>query len=178
MKTVYLAGPITGLTHEASLAWRTRLARAFADAGVKALTPNRGRPHLKDQGILEEQYIGKHPLDTPQAICAQDRNDVRSSDVVLMNLLEAPRVSIGTMMEVAWADAFRVPLVVAMEREGNPHEHAMLRGMAAVIVHDLDDAWAASMVMLGFDVTIAAEPEKDWDEPRLEEADPSWEVLG
>jgi hypothetical protein len=34
----------------------------------------------------------------------RDRFDATRCDVLLVNLLGAERVSIGTMMEVAWAD--------------------------------------------------------------------------
>ena len=41
------------------------------------------------------------------------------------DLLGAERVSIGTVMEIAFAHAYRKPVVAAMEK-GNAHEHAML----------------------------------------------------
>jgi len=40
-------------------------------------------------------------------------------------LRDAPRVSIGTVMEIAWAFGNNVPVVCIME-EGNIHTHPMI----------------------------------------------------
>ena len=36
MKTVYLAGPISGLTYDGVVDWREAVARELADVGIKA----------------------------------------------------------------------------------------------------------------------------------------------
>jgi nucleoside 2-deoxyribosyltransferase len=65
--------------------------------------------------------------------------DCTRSNLVLMNLLGADRVSVGTMIEVGWADAARNPIIVAME-PGNVHEHPMVSDCAGYIVPTLDEA--------------------------------------
>jgi nucleoside 2-deoxyribosyltransferase len=70
----------------------------------------------------------------------RDRYDVMSSDVVLFNLLGTTTVSIGTCIEFGWADAFRKPVVLVMEPEGNLHDHPMVREAAGYIVPTLDEA--------------------------------------
>jgi ABC-type proline/glycine betaine transport system ATPase subunit len=40
---------------------------------------------------------------------------------------------------MAWADAWRIPIILAMEN-GNIHDHAFVRQVAAFITHDLDEA--------------------------------------
>ncbi len=42
-------------------------------------------------------------------------------------------------MEIAWADAARNPVVLAME-SGNAHDHAMVREAAGFVVPTLDEA--------------------------------------
>lgn len=64
-----------------------------------------------------------------------------------MNLVGAERVSIGTMIEAGWADAFRKPVVLAIE-EGNMHHHAMLEHISGWIVSDLDQAIDVTKALL------------------------------
>jgi len=73
-----------------------------------------------------EEYGHLSPLSGPRGIMTRDRFDATRCDVLLVNLLGATKVSIGTCMEIAWADLKRTPIVVAMEPEGNPHEHCMI----------------------------------------------------
>lgn len=73
-----------------------------------------------------------------KAIVARDRNDVLTCDAVLMNLSGADKVSIGTMIEVGWADAFRKPIVLVLEKD-NPHVHDMVTEIAGFRVGTLED---------------------------------------
>lgn len=156
MKTVYLAGPITGLTYDDGQDWRLRAAAQLDQLGVRALSPLRGKDYLRSFGKLEDQYVGVHALSEPAGIVTRDRNDCTKSDVVLANFLGAERVSIGTVMECAWADLARVPLVLVMEPD-NIHQHAMVRQVAGYIVDDLDEAVAITATILGADVRFQPE---------------------
>jgi hypothetical protein len=69
----------------------------------------------------------------------RDRFDATRCDVLLVNLLGAERVSIGTVMEIAWADLRRTPIVAVME-EGNVHEHGMVNEAIGFRVTTLDEA--------------------------------------
>jgi hypothetical protein len=82
------------------------------------------------------------------------------ADVLLVNLLGAERVSIGTVMEIAWADAVRVPVVLVMEpsaeentglvpSKGNVHEHAMIRECVGFRVQTLDEGLNVVKAILG-----------------------------
>jgi nucleoside 2-deoxyribosyltransferase len=70
----------------------------------------------------------------------RDYFDCQNCDVILANLLSTKIVSIGTVMECAWAYAFNKPLIMVMEEEGNLHEHAMLREATGFRVSTIDDA--------------------------------------
>lgn len=141
---VYLAGPITGLDYDGAQGWRTAMTAALADVGITSYSPLRMQEYLRDEGTIDNggpasSYRGRHPLTEQAGIVARDRHDVESADMVLVNLLGTVKASIGTVMEIAWADAYRVPCVVALE-EGNVHEHAMVLGTAGFVVRDLDAA--------------------------------------
>jgi hypothetical protein len=72
-----------------------------------------------------DEYQPFSVLSSNRGIITRDRWDATRCDVLLVNLLAAPRVSIGTVMEIAWADSKRIPIVCAMEA-GNVHEHGMV----------------------------------------------------
>jgi nucleoside 2-deoxyribosyltransferase len=58
--------------------------------------------------------------------------------VLLVNLLGALKVSIGTCMELGWADAARVPIIAVMEQSGNPHDHAMVNEVVGFRVEKVE----------------------------------------
>jgi nucleoside 2-deoxyribosyltransferase len=127
---VYLAGPISGLNFEGATDWREYAKAELSQFGIKALSPLRYQHHLKSIGKFTneggETARLKSTMSTPRGLTTRDRWDATRCDVLLVNLLGAPQVSIGTVMEIAWADAKRIPIVVAMEESGNHHEHAMI----------------------------------------------------
>jgi len=86
------------------------------------------------------EYASMGVLSTQQAVVTRDRFDTQRVDVVLMNLLGADRVSVGTMVELGWADAARVPVVGVMETEGNIHDHMFVHGLTGFKTQTLDEA--------------------------------------
>jgi nucleoside 2-deoxyribosyltransferase len=126
--TVYLAGPIAGGTFDEGSEWRSKAAARLLRKGITALSPLRAKSFLKKVGVLsqtgvEHQHIS--PLSTSRGIMARDRWDCHTADIVLVYLLGATKVSIGTVMEIAWAHQARKPVVCVME-QGNIHEHMMI----------------------------------------------------
>jgi nucleoside 2-deoxyribosyltransferase len=144
-KRIYLAGPISGLTYDGAQDWRTKFS-ADIDERIECFSPLRGKEFLRSKGVLEGSY--PHMLATDAAITGRDRNDCTRADLVLFYLLGAERVSIGTMIELGWADANRIPAVLVMEKEGNPHEHPMVRGTTSFRVDNLQDALRVSELIL------------------------------
>lgn len=139
-KTVYLAGPISGLSFGEATDWRQLAKKTLADVGIKALSPLRAEVGLKNADSIKDSYTTEELENVynlyreanqvmlhSRGITTRDRLDCTKCSVILVNLLGAKRVSIGTVMEIAWADANRIPLVVIMEAEGNLHDHAMVR---------------------------------------------------
>jgi nucleoside 2-deoxyribosyltransferase len=138
MAKVYLAGPIKGLTYGGATDWRTQVEEYFKPHGIEALSPMRGKEDLKNLfEVMPDQY--ESVLSTSKAIVTRDHNDVFTSDVILVNLLYAETVSIGTVSELAWAHSYKKPTVVAME-EGGLHEHPFVTEFTGFRTHSLSEA--------------------------------------
>ena len=165
-KTVYLAGPITGLTYgNARHGWRKEFALMLSPH-IIPLSPMRGKDTL--MGINEMQgdpdMYPSNALCAPSGIIARDHNDVRTCDVVVACFLGAKdKASIGTAVEFGWADAYRKPLIMVVEddpnlpitdadgittsltgaglvKERNIHLHAFLTEIAGYRTNNLEEA--------------------------------------
>jgi hypothetical protein len=144
-KALFLAGPLTGLSYGDALDWRTYVESKLP-SDVIAFSALRGKEHVAKEAVLKDSYP-EHLLSTPQGTITRARYDVSRCDALFVNFLKAERVSIGTIMEMAWADARRIPIILAMEK-GNIHDHAFVRQVAAFITGDLDEAiWTAVNVV-------------------------------
>lgn len=153
---VYLAGPITGLSFEGATDWRDEVTDLLLP-NIVGVSPMRGKDYLRGYssigGSPEDFNAMGQAMSTPKAIVTRDRNDVETCDAVIMNLLDATKISIGTMIEVGWADAYRKPLILVIEPEGkqhaggmgvpdtvNPHWHGMVTEIAGYSVTTLEEA--------------------------------------
>lgn len=148
--TVYLAGPICGLSYDGATGWREYAEAALATDGIRSFSPMRSKAFLSGHDAANPlgPHGYQHVLSTPKAITTRDRRDCTTCDAVLMNLRGATRVSIGTVIEIAWADMARVPVVLVMEREGNLHEHCMVREMCGFQVETLEQGIATVKAIL------------------------------
>lgn len=143
MSTVYLAGPITGLDFKGATDWREFAKAELRKVGIKGLSPMRGKEylaHVKEFTADGDMYGSLSVLSSNRGIMTRDRWDATRCDVLLVNLLNAPKVSIGTVMEIAWADSKRTPIVCAIEPSGNPHEHGMITEALGYRVPTLEEA--------------------------------------
>ncbi len=136
MSTVYLAGPITGLSYEGCTDWREFAISYLAESGITGVSPLRAKHYLSDEKNIEDSYEDI-ALSSSRGITTRDRWDTTRCDVILANFVGAERVSIGTAMELAWADLTRTPSIVVMETEGNVHDHAMIREVTGYRVRTL-----------------------------------------
>lgn len=134
-RKVYLAGPITGSTYEGATEWRDVVKLKLDQLGLVGFSPMRGKDYLLKEKEIKDNYDA-YFLSTITAINIRDYNDCRTSGALLVNLLGSTKVSIGTVMEIAWARAFNVPVVIVIE-EKNVHQHGMLL-YNAIVVDDLN----------------------------------------
>ncbi len=146
-KSVYLCGPITGITYEeAEEGWRARAAVFFKDLRIEPLTPLRAKYFLKGIGPIGDHYED-HALATAKGIVTRDRNDVMTCGAMLANLVGASRVSIGSMIEYGWANAWQKPIVTIIEKDSNTHEHSFIREIS-LCTDSEDEAFALVATLL------------------------------
>jgi len=144
---LYCAGPITGISYGKSTNWRKHVAAKLPDY-ITAVSPMRGKSYLEAEKNIADSYE-KHVLSSQKGITCRDRMDVMRCDMLLVNFLylATNKISIGSVMEIAWADAFRKPIVVAMKKD-NLHNHAMIREVSGFIVPNLDKAIQVAIAVL------------------------------
>ncbi len=145
---VYLSGPITGLTYDDGDDWRKEAAKLFNE-NITPLNPLRCKEWARDIGIIDDTAGDKHPwMASDQFIGTRDAWDTMRCDVMLVNLIGATQVSIGTVLEIGMAHAASVPIFIAMEDKGNCHEHGMIRAYTTMRFNNIFEAVAATNALL------------------------------
>ena len=152
---LYLAGPITGESYGGATNWRDWMKWALPE--VACFSPMRGKKDLSGEADIRMSYE-ESAMSCAKGICARDFYDVESCDAMVMNLLGADRVSIGSMLEAGFAHALRKPMILAIgvpyrhglidDDSGDPHDHAMLLEIAGFVVGSLEDAAAVAEGLL------------------------------
>ena len=149
MLKVYLAGPITGTSFKDSTDWRDRfkniLHREYPEIGI--FSPLRGKDYLKQEMAIKSEYEDI-PLSSARGITTRDYNDVKTSNLIVVNVLGHTKVSIGTVMEVAWAKSFSIPVILIMEKSGNVHDHPMINECIGYRVDSIEKAISLTKVIL------------------------------
>ncbi len=141
-RSVYLSGPMTGCSFQEANDWRVTAAHIFGSYDIETLSPMRGEH-------------GSEPMH-PRTMTARDRMDLKGSDLVLMNLLDATRVSIGSMIELGWADLLQIPVIV-VGSAGNRHQHVMVNSIIAATTMDLSEAVELCLVLLNVEGNLRLE---------------------
>lgn len=132
-KTVYLAGPMSGLRVAEARLWRARVERQLT--GWRVLSPMR-RLELGDDMMLSGQF------DDGEAAVLRDLADIRACDAVLVNFaVDAGRPSVGTCCEIGYAHALGKPIVAVLQ-PGCAHDHVFMDVMVACVRSNLADAVA------------------------------------
>lgn len=137
MMKIYLGGPISGASGDEVFGDFER-RRDVLDPYYEVLSPLVGKGQIRNELEYRAHGYG-HPLANNHAIVERDRWMVSLADVVYINLMSAERVSIGSMMELAWAHHMGKHSIVAMPKDG-PHMHAFVLEAADVVYHSDKDA--------------------------------------
>lgn len=161
--SVYLSGPIAGLTYDqARYGWRMTVA-AQLEQGIKVLSPMRHEGHLAEvKGPLDPAGQLNHFFSGSKIIFEKDMLDIQRCDLMLVNLLDATKVSIGTVAEIGMAAALGKKIILVIEDAGsvpigeyrsgydqsdiqvdygsNVHEHPFVTVPASLRLNNLDDA--------------------------------------
>jgi nucleoside 2-deoxyribosyltransferase len=177
--SVYLSGPIAGQTYDdARFGWRATFAAAMEE-GIKVLSPMRHEGHLAEvQGTLKAAEQLDHFFSGARIIVEKDALDIKRCDIVVVNLLGAMKVSIGTVAEIGMAQASGKTIILIMEDpntiesdefvkdtwnldynhpdygrkipvlKSNVHEHPFVTVPAALRLNNLDEAIYAVNALL------------------------------
>ncbi len=136
---IYLAGPITGKSFDEVMSRYKEKTAILVDFGYEVLSPMTAKGGLKGvSAFVSTGYSG--PVANDHSIFERDQWMVSQADVVLADLSNATAISIGTMMELAWASYLGKHTVLVMGAN-NPHDHAFVKQAADVRLDDMEDAY-------------------------------------
>lgn len=141
-KMIYLAGPITGLTHdEARYGWRQEF-KSLMPEHIFCNSPMRGKDMLKDWGVLTSgNDYPEHAMTTSSGITTRDFNDVRTCDAMIACFTESGgKLSGGTFMEYGFAYALRVPIIGIGPADDPNLQHLMALHVLGWRVDTLEEA--------------------------------------
>jgi hypothetical protein len=143
---VYLVGPITNTTDEFRTDWREACRTRFAPE-IDVISPLRHPVEtIEERGELSAEERLRLILHG-RSIATRDRFDVQRCNLVFVHLKSSKSVSIGSVGEIFWADAFRKPVIVVRE-SGNIHTHALLDALVGWIFSDLNEAISTARTLL------------------------------
>jgi nucleoside 2-deoxyribosyltransferase len=117
---IYLAGPINGCTDEECKDWRVQ---AKFSLGIETVDP------------MKRDYRGKEST-CYREIVELDKRDIRTCDAVLVNF---PKPSAGTSMEILYAWEYDIPVCVVIPQA--VRISPWVRYHATKIVHRFSDAY-------------------------------------
>src|SRR3989344_298931 len=146
MKLVYLAGPISGLDYNGCNDWREEAVKKLDEWGIAGLSPMRYKNYLSDEKVISDEY--NTTLSCSRGLTTRDRFDSMRCDIFLANLFGAKQISIGTMIEFGWADSARRPIVTVIEKQGNTHEHSIVRELTGFRVETLEEGLYVARAIL------------------------------
>jgi len=137
-KKIYLAGAMSGLTYADAQEWRDTAIQLLNEYGLTGYSPLRGTGKELGQTVIEGSPNTNVFL-TSKGIVSRDHFDVKTSDAILINLLGTERVSIGTVMEIALAWEYRIPVVLICEETNIHWSHPFVNEMVSYRVDTLQD---------------------------------------
>lgn len=136
--TVYLSGPMGGCSFEEMTEWRAYVAERLNSDTLKCTLPTRS---------FTKQAA---PKETDKWINRRDYYDCVQAKCVLVNFKGMKHISIGTVMEIAWAFQKQIHIICVCDPEG-PQSHPMLADSITHVVYTLDEGIAAVKELLSED---------------------------
>lgn len=139
--SIYLAGPMIGLTWEECLGWREHVEVELG-RDWKIISPARPQKDVDRSKMIKLQTRKDnklHLVDTATGVVASDTFFIKQSDWILANLTNAPKPSIGTMWELGYAYALQKNIIVVMD-DNNVHNHPFTRRGVDLFCPTLDEA--------------------------------------
>jgi nucleoside 2-deoxyribosyltransferase len=135
---VYLSGPMGGCSFKEMHEWRAYVATKLDSDTLKCILPTRSWTETSQ------------PPETDKWINRRDYFDCVRSQCVLVNFKGMTKLSIGTIMEIAWAYQKQIHVVCICDPDG-PQNHPMLKDSITHEVATLDEGIAAVKELLSED---------------------------
>ena len=139
--SIYLTGPITGVDLTHSDGWRRRLENEFGAVAAIFDPVREGAVHeplYRSAGATARLSMRKFG----EALAERNRAAIQTCDLLFANLKDATGISLGSVGEIFWADAFRKPILIVRDEFGNPHDHLLLNAVATWTFFTLEDSIA------------------------------------
>jgi nucleoside 2-deoxyribosyltransferase len=136
---VYLAHPISGQTFEEVFNYYDKARKELGEF-FEILSPMTGKGEFRNNPIEKAKPAGQNstnPVCSNHAIKERDKWMVTQSDIVFLDLTGATAISIGCMMELAWADLLGKHTVVVIN---DLHNHAFVLECADIIFSSYEEA--------------------------------------
>lgn len=139
--SVYMAGPVEEVGLDNARHWRSCF-KSMLDPHICAVSPIRG---------YESFVFASKPHGNDRLCMLRDKLDIRRSDIVVANFMpvsenaqEREIMARGTCIEIGWADAWEIPVIVVCNKAGSIASHPMLSTIPFAVCESLETA--ASMV--------------------------------
>lgn len=140
---IYLAGPITGLSYKETMNWRETI-KSNLPKNYITFNPMRAKEELAKFEKIEINFELTDPVQSSlcssRGVITRDFNDVKNCDAIIANLSDETKVSIGTVMEIAWAKAFQIPVIAIVSQQDKLYHHPMINECVGFRVKSLTDA--------------------------------------
>jgi nucleoside 2-deoxyribosyltransferase len=138
---IYLAGPISGKGYNEVVSTYQSKIKMFKEWGYDVFCPMTGKSYLRNEIEFKSHGLDEFPVSTNHAIFERDKWMVSQCDIVFADLSNSgERISIGTIMEIAWASLLGKHTVLVLP-ESNIHKHAFVLEGADIIFPTREDAY-------------------------------------
>ena len=138
MNKIYLVHPISGLSADVVFEYYKDTEAKLTEMGYDVLTAMYGKSYLRCEKEFRASGY-KMPCTTNHAIYQRDHWMTEQADIIYANFLRAKQVSVGSMMELAWASHMRKHVIVTMQ-DDNVHAHAFVYEAASIVYQTHEDA--------------------------------------
>lgn len=135
LPVVYFAHPISGVSLEVVQQYYDDIRKMFG----KICFVQTPMDVVARTDLSERKESFKDPAMVNDVITNRDYKFVEGCNVIFANLSKCTRVSIGTVMEIAWAYAHHKYIIIVMDENGL-HEHGMILGTHPVVFKTFEEA--------------------------------------
>jgi len=141
-KFVYLAGPVLGQTKGQANIWRQQVDAALrdcTDGQIVGISPLRCEPAI---GSVYAANYADPKFGSARAISSKNLYDTKNCDITLVYLpppVKGQPVSLGAIIELAWAYALGKPTVLVTE-DPRMLSHPLVSTCSSWVVPNLEDA--------------------------------------